>query len=149
MTAPDPARLHQSIRQLEGDGGRVDVERTRAAAAIVANRWQTDGMDSAVNTEALIHDIAAALDRVAADAAAEARAAGIHDSLTEARKVISQYVATAERWRYDRVMWAFAVMLSEIPEETPCPRSPADDEWDLIRARAAELRAPARTDEEN
>lgn len=26
VTAPDPARLHQSIRQLEGDGGRVDVE---------------------------------------------------------------------------------------------------------------------------
>lgn len=29
MTAPDPARLHQSIRQLEGDGGRVDVEQLR------------------------------------------------------------------------------------------------------------------------
>jgi len=43
------------------------------------------------------------------------------ETLKDARKVISQYLATAEKWRYDRVMWAFAIMLNEIPEDTPCP----------------------------
>jgi hypothetical protein len=47
--------------------------------------------------------------------------AGKIEVLTEARKVISQHLATAEQWRYDRVMWAFAIMLGEIPEDTPDP----------------------------
>lgn len=49
------------------------------------------------------------------------------EALTEARKVISQYLATAESWRHARVMWAFAIMLGEIPEDTPEPESPADE----------------------
>lgn len=57
------------------------------------------------------------------------------EAVSEARKVISQYLVTAEKWRYDRVMWAFAVMLGEVPEDTPCPDSPAD-----ARERAARLR---------
>lgn len=48
----------------------------------------------------------------------EARKEGVR----EARAVIGQYLATAEKWRYDRVMWAFAIMLGEIPEDTPDPR---------------------------
>jgi len=47
-------------------------------------------------------------------------------ALRDARQVITQYLATAEKWRYDRVVWAFAVMLGEIPEDTPEPMSPAD-----------------------
>ena len=43
------------------------------------------------------------------------------DAIRDARAVISQYLATAEKWRYDRVMWAFAIMLGEIPEDTPEP----------------------------
>lgn len=43
-------------------------------------------------------------------------------ALTHARQVVSQYLATAEKWRYDRVMWAFGVMLGEIPEDTPEPK---------------------------
>lgn len=44
-----------------------------------------------------------------------------HSVLKDARSVISQYLATAETWRYNRVMWAFAIMLGEIPEDTPEP----------------------------
>lgn len=66
----------------------------------------------------------------------DARYAAKLEAVTEARKVISQYLATAEKWRYDRVMWAFAIMLGEIPEDSPCPDSPAD-----ARKRAARLTA--------
>lgn len=45
------------------------------------------------------------------------------ESLREARRVITQYLASAEKWRYDRVCWAFAIMLGEIPEDTPCPEA--------------------------
>lgn len=63
----------------------------------------------------------------------ESRAEGIDNALNHARQVISQYLATAEKWRYDRVLWAFAIMLGEIPEDSPEPRSPADDEMDRMR----------------
>jgi len=53
------------------------------------------------------------------------------EALREARRVISQYLATAEKWRYDRVLWAFAVMLGEIPEDAPEP-GPPDDRADQI-----------------
>lgn len=43
------------------------------------------------------------------------------EALREARMVITQYLASAEQWRYDRVKWAFAIMLGEIPEDTPEP----------------------------
>ncbi|OQO89910.1 hypothetical protein B1813_18900 [Saccharomonospora piscinae] len=59
------------------------------------------------------------------------------EAVREARRVISQYLVTAEKWRYDRVMWALAIMLGEIPEDTPEPPSPAD-----VEARAA-LSEPA------
>jgi len=57
---------------------------------------------------------------------------GIDDALTEAREVISQYVVTSEKWRYDRVMWAFAIMLGEIPEDTPMP-GPSGTWTDRVR----------------
>lgn len=60
------------------------------------------------------------------------------EALAEARKVISQYLATAEKWRYDRVMWAFAIMLGEIGEDSPEPPSPGDLQE---LARQAEQRA--------
>lgn len=44
------------------------------------------------------------------------------DTLREARGVITQYLASAEDWRYNRVVWAFGIMLGEIPEDTPEPR---------------------------
>lgn len=66
----------------------------------------------------------------------DARLAAKVEAITEARRVISQYLATAEKWRYDRVMWAFAITLGEIPEDAPCPDSPAD-----ARERAARLTA--------
>lgn len=69
-------------------------------------------------------DQLAAFDRWLAE---ERRKAKV-EAVTDARKVISQYLATAEKWRYDRVMWAFAIMLSEIPEDTAEPLSPADEE---------------------
>ena len=50
------------------------------------------------------------------------RKQGIKDALGEARQVITQYLCTAEKWRYDRVCWAFAIMLGEIPEDTPMPK---------------------------
>lgn len=59
--------------------------------------------------------------RILAAVLPEVRAQAKVEAVTEARKVISQYLATAEKWRYDRVMWAFAIMLGEIPEDTPCP----------------------------
>lgn len=48
------------------------------------------------------------------------------EAISEARAVITQYLATAELWRYDRVCWAFAIMLGEIPEDSPEPPSPSD-----------------------
>lgn len=62
-----------------------------------------------------------ALDQLAVD-----RKAQREDVLRTARQVITQYLATAEKWRYDRVVWAFAVMLGEIPDDTPEPQGPAD-----------------------
>ena len=50
---------------------------------------------------------------------------GMTEALVFARQIISQYVATSEKWRYDRVMWAFAIMLGEIPEDTPEPEAPS------------------------
>lgn len=47
------------------------------------------------------------------------------DAMREARGVISQYLSTAEKWRYDRVVWAFGIMTGEIPEDTPCPQAPS------------------------
>lgn len=43
------------------------------------------------------------------------------DALRDARGLITQHLSTAERWRYDRVCWAFAIMLGEIPEDSPEP----------------------------
>lgn len=60
------------------------------------------------------------------------------EALTEARKVISQYLATAEQWRYNRVLWAFGIMLGEIDKGTPEPPSPGDLQE---QARQAEQRA--------
>ncbi len=57
------------------------------------------------------------------------------DAVREARAVITQYLATSEKWRYDRVAWAFAVMLGEIPENSPEPMSPADHE-EIRRAQS-------------
>lgn len=81
---------------------------------------------------------------------------GTQDALNHARQVISGYVATAEKWRYDRVLWAFAIMLGEIPEDSPEPRSPADDEMDRMRRyrieqeeRDADGGLKNRTEEEN
>lgn len=66
----------------------------------------------------------------------EHRNAVIDDVLGEARHVITQYLCTAEKWRYDRVCWAFAIMLGEIPADTPEPLSPAD-EAEMARRNAA------------
>lgn len=69
----------------------------------------------------------------------DARYAAKVEAVAEARKVISQYLATAEKWRYERVMWAFAIMLSEIPEDTPEPGSmPTFGHVPAARLRAAE-----------
>lgn len=46
------------------------------------------------------------------------------ESLYDARKIISQYLSTAEKWRYDKVLWAFSIMLGEISENTPEPEAP-------------------------
>lgn len=59
------------------------------------------------------------------------------EAVREARAVIGRYLATAEKWRYDRAMWAFAIMLGEIPEDTPEPLSPADEEE--LKKRAGNL----------
>ena len=46
------------------------------------------------------------------------------DALREARQQVSARLTTAEQWRHDQVMWVFAVMLGEIPEDTPEPPRP-------------------------
>lgn len=61
------------------------------------------------------------------EAAQEAIFKDRQDTVRAVRSVVTQYVATAEQWRYDRMVWAFALMLEEIPQDTPEPRSPADD----------------------
>ncbi|GAA1436383.1 hypothetical protein GCM10009616_36010 [Microlunatus lacustris] len=48
------------------------------------------------------------------------------DALRKARGVITQMLSTGEKWRYDRVCWAFAVMLCEVPEDAPPPAHPDD-----------------------
>ncbi len=77
------------------------------------------------------HDRDAVRKALADDAVCNYVARREHDKAIEAlrtaRLVISQYLATAEQWRYNRVMWAFAIMLGEIPEDTPEPLSWADE----------------------
>jgi hypothetical protein len=46
------------------------------------------------------------------------------DTVRRVRAIILPFLDTAERWRYDRVAWAFAIMLGEIPEDTPEPVIP-------------------------
>lgn len=46
------------------------------------------------------------------------------DTVYKVRAVILPFLSTAEKWRYDRVAWAFAIMLGEIPEDTPEPAIP-------------------------
>ena len=41
--------------------------------------------------------------------------------LREARYHATWPVATAEKWRYDRMLWTFGIMLGEIPADTPAP----------------------------
>lgn len=41
--------------------------------------------------------------------------------LREARYHATWPVATAEKWRYDRMLWVFDVMLGDIPADTPAP----------------------------
>lgn len=74
---------------------------------------------------------------------AEHRNAVIDDVLGHARHVITQYLSTAEKWRYDRVCWAFAIILGEIPADTPAPLSPAD-EAEIARHHAAATSEGAR-----
>lgn len=96
----------------------------------VARTW--DALAALFPTEAENHR---AVERHALAAVLpDARIAAKVEAVTEARKVISQYLATAESWRHARVMWAFAIMLGEIPEDAPCPDSPAD-----ARERAGRL----------
>lgn len=64
----------------------------------------------------------------------------VDEVLQHARAVITQYVSTAEVWRYERVVRAFAIMLGEIPEdapEIPSPSDPGYDEW--LRVRGASI----------
>lgn len=90
------------------------------------------------------------------------RNAVIDDVLGHARHVITQHLATAEKWRYDRVCWAFAIMLGEIPADTPEPLSPADEAENARRAQATattkgthamtehtETRTPTRSEVDN
>lgn len=44
--------------------------------------------------------------------------------LQETRYHATWPVVTAEKWRYDRMLWVFGIMLGEIPADTPAP--PAD-----------------------
>lgn len=74
------------------------------------------------------------------------RNAVIDDVLGHARHVITQYLSTAEKWRYDRVCWAFAIMLGEIPADTPEPLSPADE--DYLSRQAAQQAARQSTDQD-
>lgn len=74
------------------------------------------------------------------------RNAVIDDVLGHARHVITQHLATAEKWRYDRVCWAFAIMLGEIPADTPEPLSPADE--DYLSRQAAQQAARQSTDQD-
>lgn len=60
------------------------------------------------------------------DTAAKAIHKDREDTIRAVRGVVTQYVCTAEQWRYDRMVWAFGLMLGEIPEDTPEPMSPAD-----------------------
>ena len=43
--------------------------------------------------------------------------------LREARYHATWPVCTAEKWRYDRMLWTFGIMLGEIPEDTPAPEA--------------------------
>lgn len=82
------------------------------------------------DTQALLNDEdTAALDATTLEAKRQ--------MLRDARGVITQYLSTAAQWRYDRVCWAFAIMLGEIPEDSPEPLSPADEAE--IARRAARL----------
>jgi len=46
------------------------------------------------------------------------------DTVRRVRAIILPFLDTAEKWRYDRVAWAFAIMLGEIPADTPEPVQP-------------------------
>jgi hypothetical protein len=99
---------------LEGDNWFADEAKT--------GEWRDVANQDSANAEFIAHareDVPALLaevERLREVAAAE-RARGIE----HARRVITGYLATAEKWRYDRVVWAFAIMLGEIPEDTPEP----------------------------
>ena len=48
------------------------------------------------------------------------------EALREARAQATWPLATAEQWRYDRILWIFDVMLGEIPEDSLAPPSPGE-----------------------
>ena len=48
------------------------------------------------------------------------------EALREARAQATWPLATAEQWRYDRMLWIFDVMLGEIPEDSLAPPSPSE-----------------------
>jgi hypothetical protein len=56
---------------------------------------------------------------------------GITDALLqEARYHATWPVATAEKWRYDRMLWVFGVMLGEVPADSLAPSvDEHPDEW--------------------
>lgn len=50
--------------------------------------------------------------------------------LQEARYHATWPVATAEKWRYDRMLWVFGVMLGEVPADSLAPSEEEHpDEW--------------------
>ena len=84
----------------------------------------------------MIPDIKAQKDQFLADFATpdtQARMKTALDDLVDEVIRVCRYhaswpVATAETWRYDRILWAFGIMLGEIPEDTPAP--PHDEPYD-------------------
>lgn len=71
--------------------------------------------------EAEVRDLRAKVEAAGAD-----RLEAKREALREARAQATWPVATAEQWRYDRTLWIFAIMLGEIPEDTPAPPSPGE-----------------------
>lgn len=68
------------------------------------------------------------------------------DALVTARHLVSQHLVTGEKWRYDRVLWAFGIMLGEIPEDTPAPVSPEEQVDDLLETAGLVVQARESTD---
>ncbi|PXY20339.1 hypothetical protein [Prauserella endophytica] len=105
------------------------IEKAKTAIGVRCAVWYDHDGEQVVG----LADAVQALDdagllRTEPTPADEQRLNAKREAVREARKVISQYLVTAEKWRYDRVMWAFAIMLGEIPEDTPEPLSPSDVE---------------------